>query len=92
MDDKLNSKNHTIKDKRYDVLDQTFYSEITDIIIQSRKRIFNNIDSELVMANWKTGKLIDEKQKSLPRAEYGEMLIKELSIQMTKDFGVGYSE
>ncbi len=77
---------------KYEFLDQTFYSDITDIIIQSRKRIYSNIDSELVMANWTIGKMIDEKQKSLPRAEYGEKLIEELSIQMTKDFGLGYSE
>ncbi len=36
--------------------------------------------------------MIDEKQKSLPRVEYGEKLVEELSIQMTKDFDVGYSE
>jgi len=79
------------KNSKYEVLDQTFYSEISDIIIQSRKRIYTNIDCELVMANWKTGKLIDEKQNSLPRAEYGKKLIEELSIQMTKDFGPGYT-
>ena len=62
------------KESKYEVLDQTFYNEITEIITQSRKRIYSNIDSELVMANWKTGKLIDEKQKSLPRAEYGKNL------------------
>lgn len=36
--------------------------------------------------------MIDEKQNSLPRAEYGEKLLKELSSQMTKDFGKGYTE
>ena len=36
--------------------------------------------------------MIDEKQNSLPRAEYGEKLITELSTQMTKDFGKGYAE
>ena len=44
------------------------------------------------MANWKIGKMIDEKQQSLPRPEYREKFVEELSIQMTKDFGVGYSE
>ena len=89
---KPTTKKLNLDPQKFAVLDNTFYSKITNIINDSRKRIYSNIDSELVMANWKTGKLIDEKQKSLPRAEYGEKLIEELSIQMTKDFGVGYSE
>lgn len=36
--------------------------------------------------------MIYEKQQSLPRADYGEKLITELSEQMTKDFGKGYTE
>ena len=81
-----------IANSKYEVLDQLFYNKITDVIFQARKRVFSNIDLEQVMANWKTGKLIDEKQKSLSRAEYGKKLIEELSIQMSNDFGVGYSK
>ena len=92
MNQKINKNNPKLNKAKYDVLDQSFYKEISSIIYDSRKRIYSNIDTELVMANWKIGKMIDEKQKSLPRAEYGEKLIEELSIQMTKDFGVGYSE
>ena len=77
---------------KYKVLDETFYKEVTNIITDSRKSVYNFVNSELVVTNWKIGKMIDEKQKSLPRAEYGEKLIKELSSQMTKDFGEGYSE
>ena len=36
--------------------------------------------------------MIVEKQKGEPRAEYGDGLIKELSIQMSKDFGPGFSK
>ena len=35
---------------------------------------------------------IVEKQNGDKRSEYGKGLIKELSIQMTKDFGKGYTE
>ena len=76
----------------FEILDKSFYNDISNLIYQSRKRIYTNIDSELVLTNWKIGKMIDEKQQSLPRAEYGEKLIEELSIQMSKDFGVGYSK
>ena len=36
--------------------------------------------------------MIVEKQGGSPRADYGEGLIKELSVQLTKDFGRGFDE
>ena len=77
---------------KYEVLDETFYKEVTNIITESRRLLYNYVNSELVVANWKIGKMIDEKQNSLPRAEYGEKLVEELSLQMSKDFGSGYSK
>ena len=92
MSKKTTSKNQKLGETKFEIFENTFYSEIKDIIAQARKRIYRNIDFELVMANWKIGKMLDEKQNSFPRAEYGKKLIEELSIQMTKDFGSGYSE
>lgn len=40
--------------------------------------------------NKKIGKMIIEKQNGQERAKYGDGLIKELSIEMTKDFGKGF--
>ena len=76
---------------KYEVLDSSFYNEISDVIYESRRFISTTINHQLVLANWKIGKMIYEKQKNLPRAEYGEKLISELSEQMTKDFGKGYT-
>ena len=76
----------------YEVLDNNFYNGVRNVIFQYRKHIYTTINFDLVLANWEIGKMIDEKQQSLPRAEYGHKLIKELSLQMTNDFGKGYSE
>ena len=46
----------------------------------------------MVQAYWEISKSIVEKQGGAERSEYGKGLIKELSIQMTKDFGKGYTE
>ena len=92
MKEKLNPEKTKNAKANYEVLDMTFYKEVSNVIIQSRKHIFSVIDFDLLFANWKIGKIIFEKQKKLARAEYGEKLIKELSIQMTKDYGSGYSE
>ena len=45
----------------------------------------------MVLTYWQIGKMIVEKQGGESRAKYGDGLIKELSIQMTKDFGKGFT-
>ena len=77
--------------KEYEYIDRDFYNEIKNILEQSRNRIYRNIQSEMVLAYWQIGKMIVERQGGNPRADYGDGLIKEPSIQMTKDFGKGYT-
>ena len=79
-----------IKDYKY--LDYDFYNSVKEVLEQARKRVYRNIQSEMVLAYWQIGKMIVEKQGGSPRADYGDGLIKELSIQMTKDFGKGFIE
>lgn len=45
----------------------------------------------MIEAYWNIGKKIIEKQGGKDKAEYGLGLIKELSTQMTKDFGKGFT-
>ena len=91
MQKKIDSKETNNKLSKYEVLDTGFYKEVSGVISKYRKHINNTINFDLVLANWEIGRIIDEKQSSLPRAEYGEKLITELSTQMTKDFGKGYT-
>ena len=76
---------------KYQYMDGTFYQDVKTILEQARKRVYRNIQSEMVLAYWQIGKMIVEKQGGEVRAEYGEGLIKELSIQLTKDFGKGFT-
>ena len=73
-------------------LDQEFYQGIKNVLEQARKRVYRNIQSEMVFAYWQIGKMIVEKQGGEERAKYGDGLIKELSEQMTLDFGKGFTE
>ena len=79
-----------IKDYKY--LDGDFYNSIKEVLKQARKRVYRNIQSEMVFTYWQIGKMIVEKQGGKSKADYGDGLIKELSIQMTKDFGKGFIE
>ena len=79
-----------MKERNY--LDDAFYGSVKDLLAQARKRVYENIQSEMVLAYWKIGKMIVERQGGEARAKYGDGLIKELSEQLTKDFGSGYTE
>ena len=86
-------RNKNMKElKEYEYLDNNFYEEVKDILEQARKRIYRNIQSEMVQAYWQIGKMIVDKQGGEARAKYGDGLIKELSIKMTEDFGKGFTE
>ena len=79
-----------ISNKNY--MDQEFYSQIKEILLEARHRVYQTANFEMVLAYWKIGKSIVEKQGGNEKSEYGKGLIKELSKQMTKDFGSGFSE
>ncbi len=76
--------------KKYEYLDETFYTSIKELLEQARKRIYRNVNSEMVLTYWQIGKMIVEKQGREDRAKYGDNLIKELSIELTNDFGRGF--
>ena len=78
--------------KKNEYLDETFYTSIKELLEQARKRIYRNINSEMVFTYWQIGKMIVEKQRGNQRADYGDGLIKELSAKLTKDFGRGFDE
>ena len=78
--------------KKNEYLDETFYTSIKELLEQARKRIYRNINSEMVFTYWQIGKMIVEKQGGEKRADYGDGLIKELSAKLTKDFGRGFDE
>ena len=76
----------------YQFIDSKFYNDIKEVLEQARKRVYRNIQSEMVLAYWQIGKMIVEKQGGNPRADYGDGLLKELSLQLTNAYGRGFDE
>ena len=64
-------------------LDPSFYSQIKEILLSARNKVYAAADFAMVEAYWKS---IVEKQGGEVRAEYGTRLIAELSAKMTLDF------
>ena len=72
-------------------MNRAFYSEIKKILTNARNKVYQTANFAMVEAYWQIGKSIVEEQNGEERAEYGTGLLKELSKQMTRDFGRGFT-
>ena len=62
------------------------------IFSESRSYAKQHINYAMIYAYWLTGKrIVLQEQKGLNRAEYGKEIIKNLSTELTKEFGKGFS-
>lgn len=74
------------------LIEQSFITEIKNIILQSRDNAVRSVNWERTIMYWKIGKRIfEEEQHGKERAEYGTYLIRELSKQIQPEFGSGFS-
>ena len=72
-------------------MNEKFYNGIKNILIIARNKVYQIANFAMVEAYWNIGKSIIEEQGGNEKAEYGSGLLKELSKQMTKDFGKGFT-
>lgn len=72
-------------------MNASFYDEIKGILISARNKVYQTANSAMVEAYWNIGRSIIEEQGGNEKAAYGSGLLKELSRQMTQDFGKGFT-
>ncbi len=72
-------------------MNQNFYNEIRNILLSARNKVYQTANFAMVEAYWNIGKSIIDEQGGNEKAEYGTGLLKELSRQMTNDFGKGFT-
>lgn len=66
--------------------------DIKNVITKSRDKIIYEVNNELLNAYWNVGRIIVEnEQKGNIKAEYGKQILTELSKQLTKVLGKGFS-
>ncbi len=70
----------------------TFFEEVRAILAQARQKAYTAINFTMVEAYWEIGRRIaEEQQQGKGRADYGTFLIKELSRQLSAEFGKGFT-
>lgn len=66
--------------------------EIREILLNARQRVAAQVNTELLSTYWNIGKIIvKHEQENRERAEYGKQTLKQLSKDLTKEFGKGFS-
>lgn len=76
-----------------EVSEDSLFQSIKEIINQSRERVFRIANSTLLLTYWQIGQLIiEDEQKGKERAEYGKYTLKNLSKNLTLEFGKGFDE
>ena len=72
-------------------MNQNFYEGIKNILTTARNKVYQTANFAMVEAYWNIGKSIIAEQGGNEKSEYGSGLLKELSKQMTQDFGKGFT-
>lgn len=71
---------------------RAFFEEIRTILAQARQQAYRAINVTMVEAYWQIGRrIVEEEQHGEDRATYGTFLIKELSKQLSTEFGKGFA-
>ena len=73
-------------------ISNNYINEIKTILKNARQKAYTAVNSAMVEAYWKIGRrIVEEEQSGRERAEYGKEIIKNLSKELTEEFGKGYS-
>lgn len=68
------------------------FEQIKSLLESARKSVIKNINQTMIITYYQIGKIIiEDEQKGKERAEYAQETIKNLSKQLTLEFGKGYS-
>lgn len=70
-----------------------FYESVAEVLRAARSNVHRAVNFAMVETYWNVGRMIvEEEQQGKERAEYGQVLIKNLSLRLTSAFGEGFSE
>lgn len=74
------------------IANNNFIVEIKELLQKARNSIYQTINTTMTQTYWEIGRrIVEEEQGGRTRAEHGKGLIRQLSIELAKEFGKGFS-
>lgn len=75
------------------LVNEIFFNSIREVILISRQKVYRSVNFVLLETYWNIGKLIiEEEQQGKIRAVYGANVLKNISKELTLEFGKGFDE
>ena len=68
------------------------FADVRQLIDAARQRVASAVNAELTQLYWRLGRRISTELLQGQRAQYGEKVVAEPALQLTADFGRGWSE
>ena len=69
------------------------FSAIREVISQARQQAYRSSNATLLRTYWEIGRLIvEDEQQGETKAAYGKAVLKNLSRELTSEFGAGFDE
>jgi len=83
----------TSQEETKKALSKNYIAEIKHILETARQKSYMAVNFAMVEAYWLIGKrIVEEEQQGKERANYGQELLKTLSVELTNEFGKGFGE
>lgn len=74
-----------------EIQEKVIFEEVKKVLQEAKQKAYKTVNNVMVDAYWNIGRIIVEKQGGNDKAEYGTALLKNLSKEMTKEFGKGFT-
>ncbi|WP_035108648.1 DUF1016 N-terminal domain-containing protein [Flavobacterium denitrificans] len=75
-----------------DLQNKIIFQQVAELLQNARQQVLRTVNSTMTITYFEIGRIIvEEEQNGKDRAEYGKQLLKDLSKQLTKEFGRGFS-
>ena len=82
-----------IEKQNRNTFSKNYIAEIKQILEMARQKSYMAVNFAMVEAYWLIGKrIVEEEQQGKERANYGQELLKTLSVELTNEFGKGFGE
>ncbi|OXG06452.1 putative nuclease of restriction endonuclease-like (RecB) superfamily [Flavobacterium araucananum] len=71
---------------------KVIFKQVAELLQTARQQVLRTVNSTMTITYFEIGRIIvEEEQNGKDRAEYGKKLLTDLSKQLTKEFGKGFS-
>ncbi len=74
------------------LINNSFINEIKNILNNAKSKIYQTVNNTMTATYWEIGRqVVEEEQQGKSRATYGKEILENLSTELTKEFGKGFS-